>query len=100
MIHSLRNVDPGKLNFFAVLPYAYLYETSVEFCCCETTVTYICIKLKITREKCTHYKKQKTEQVAEYKEIINGVMWTKLVLTVIYSVHMSGHLNERKSIKR
>ena len=49
---SFRKLDPEKLKaYFALHPDAYLREAAEEFGCCETTITYACRKLKITRKK-------------------------------------------------
>ena len=49
---SFRKVDPEKLKvYFEKHPDAYLREAALEFDCCETTITYACRKLKITRKK-------------------------------------------------
>ena len=47
-----RKIDPEKVKlFFAKHPDAYLREAASEFDCCETSITYACRKLKITRKK-------------------------------------------------
>ena len=49
---SFRKLDPEKLKaYLALHPDAYLREAAEEFGCCETTITYACRKLKITRKK-------------------------------------------------
>ena len=52
VIRSFRKVDPEKVKlYFTEHPDAYLREAATEFGCCETTITYVCRKLKITRKK-------------------------------------------------
>ena len=49
---TFRKLDPEKVRlYFAQHPDAYLREAAEEFECCETTITYACRKLKITRKK-------------------------------------------------
>ena len=49
---SFRKLDPKKLQEYLQLhPDAYLREIAAEFGCCETTITYACRRLKITRKK-------------------------------------------------
>ena len=49
---SFRKLDPEKLKeYLAEHPDAYLREIAAEFGCCETTVTYACRRLGITRKK-------------------------------------------------
>ena len=49
---SFRKLDPQKLKeFLTKRPDAYLREIAAEFGCCETTVTYACRRLGITRKK-------------------------------------------------
>ena len=52
VIRSFRKLDPEKLkNYLAEHPDAYLREAAEVCGCCETTITYACRKLKITRKK-------------------------------------------------
>ena len=52
VIRSFRKVDPEKVKlYFTEHPDAYLRDAATEFGCCETTITYVCRKLKITRKK-------------------------------------------------
>ena len=49
---SFRKIDPEKVKlYFIEHPDAYLREAAIEFNCCETSITYACRKLKITRKK-------------------------------------------------
>ena len=105
LTRSFRKVGTEKIKLFSARSDAYLYEATAEIGCCETTITNICRKLKITRKKNAHYKEQKAEQVTEYQKIIkdiqkiNEFMWMKLFLTVIYSVHMLVQPKEREFMK-
>ena len=66
------------------------FQSSVEFGCCETTITNICRKLKMTRKKNMHYKEQKAEQVAGYQRIVKDIPKNKRVY--VYEAVFDSHL--------
>ena len=56
----------------------YLLKAVSEFDCCETSITYVCRKLKITRKKATCYREQEAEKAAEYEAAVKEIAIDKL----------------------
>ena len=77
---SFRKLDLEKLKEYLVKhPDAYLREIAAEFGCCETTLTYACRRLGITRKKTRIIEEQSAKQVAEYEERIKDIPKDKRV---------------------